>query len=218
MTDQLTLYNLALGHLGQRRLASLSESSDLRRILDEYWSQEVAYCLERRFWNFSYRTVSIDASTTIAPAFDWQYAFEIPDDWIRTRMISAVETFTEPLLNISEQTGCWWANLTPIYVQYNSNDPNYGMNLGAWPASFVDYVSLRLARQSCKRILGAVDGTKLLMGPQGLIKQEEKGYKIASANCAMNEAVGFAPTSKWIRSRRGFLSTGDDPTGPTLVP
>jgi hypothetical protein len=215
MTDKLTLYNMALGYLEQRALASLAENREPRRVLDAYWAQEVAYCLERKFWNFSYRTVSIDASTTLRPSFDWLYAFGIPPDWIRTRMISAVQTFTEPLLAISEQAGAWWANITPIYVQYNSNDPNYGMNIGAWPASFADYVVRRLARQTCKRITGS---TELLLGAQGLIEEEKRAYKIANANCAMNEAVGFAPVSKWIRSRRGFASLGDEPTGPQLVP
>ncbi len=154
MTDKLSVYNLALGHLEQRRLASLSENREPRRVLDDYWEHAVAYCLERKFWNFMYRTVSIEASASVDPAFGYLYAHKIPDDWIRTRRLSAVATLDPPLLQVAEETGYWFTNITPIYVQYNSNNAQYGMDLGAWPESFTDYVSKRLARSACKRIVG----------------------------------------------------------------
>jgi hypothetical protein len=216
MADRLSLYNQALGRLEQRRLASLAEQREPRRVLDDYWDQEVAYCLERELWNFSYRAVQMDALTATVPTFGYLYAFSIPDDWIRTRKLSAVPTFNPPLLQVAEEAGYWYTNLTPIFVQYNSNDPDYGMNLGAWPASFTDYVAARLARQACKRITGS---SELLAGPEGLIKQEDRARRVAAANCAMNEAVGFAPMSGWVRARRGVVTTGgDDPSGGQLTP
>lgn len=221
MTDKLSLYNNALTDgLGERRLGSLTEAREPRRVLDELYAQEVAYCLERKFWNFAYRTVKIDASTTVVPGFGFLYAFKIPDDWIRTRLLAAVPTLDPPLLQVAEETGYWYTNITPIYVQYNSSDPLYGLNLGAWPASFTDYVAKRLARKAASRIPGKAE---LLAGPDGLIKQEERAYKIASANCAMNEAVGFAPQSSWVRARRGFTTQipgpgGDNPSGSGLIP
>lgn len=217
MTDKLALYNNTLaGLLGVRRLESLSVPSEPRRALDDVFAEVVAYCLERKFWNFAYRAVAIDASSIATPLFGFLYVFKIPDDWIRTRLLSAVETFDPPLLQVKEETGYWFASVTPIYVQYNSNHPLYGQNLGAWPASFTDYVSARLARKTCVRITGSA---KPLSGPDGLIKQEERAYKIAAANCAMNEAIGFAPQSSWVRARRGFgRAGGDDPTGGSLIP
>lgn len=215
MTDKLTLYNLALRHLEERKLASLTENREPRRVLDDFYQQEIAYCLERKFWNFAYRTVMIDASTSIVPGFGYLYAFTIPLDWIRTRKLSAVPQLDPPLLDVAEETGYWYTNIAPIYVQYNSNDTLYGLNLGAWPASFTDYVSKRLARVCCKRITGA---TELLKGEDGLINQEERAYKISAANCAMNEAIGFKPMSGWVRSRRMPGLGGDDPTGTSLIP
>lgn len=220
MTDRLSLYNMALGHLQEGRLRDLNENREPRRVLDDFWDQELAYCLERKFWNFAYRAVSIDASTTVAPGFGYLYAFKIPNDWIRTRRLSSVPTFDPPLLQVAEEAGYWYTNIAPLYVQYNSSDPLYGMNLGKWPASFTDYAALRLARKACGRIAAKAD---LLPGPEGLIEQEAKAYKIAAANCAMNEAVGFAPLSGWVRSRRGYGAGlpgpgGDAPTGGSLIP
>jgi hypothetical protein len=216
----LTLYNGALGHLDERPLASLSENREPRRALDTFWNDAVNYCLERKYWNFGYRSVSIDASTTLTPAFGFLFGFKIPADWIRTRRLSAVQTLEPPLIDVAEEAGYWYTNVTPIFVQYNSNNPLYGMNLGAWPQSFAEYVELRLARKACKRVTGSTD---LLKGPDGLIAQEEKAYKVAAANCAMNEAIGFAPQSSWVRARRGAMSGmpgpgGDEPTGGSLIP
>lgn len=217
MTDKLALYNDALGSLQERRLGSLIEAREPKRVLDDLFDQEVAYCLERKFWNFAYRAVQADADASVVPGFGFLFAFKIPDDWIRTRAFSSVPTFDPPLLQMKEEAGYWYTDVTPIYVQYNSSDPLYGLNLGAWPASFADYVSNRLARKAAGRITGKAE---LLGGPDGLIKQEERSYKVAAANCAMNEAVGFAPQSSWVRARRGYgvgRLGGDDPTGGQLI-
>ena len=218
--SQLFIYNKTLGYLGERRISTLTEAREPRRVLDDYWADVTSYCLERKLWNFSYRTVSIDSSTTIIPGFGFLYAFNIPNDWIRTRRISSVTTMDPPLLQMAEEAGFWYTNITPIYVEYNSSDPLYGMNLGAWPQSFADYVALRLAQHACYRITGS---DARLAGPEGLLKREEKAYKVAAANCAMNEAVGFAPQSSWVRARRGMVRGlpspgGDEPTGGGLIP
>ena len=220
MTDKLTVYNEALGHLDERALASLAENREPRRALDAFWTGAVDFCLERKFWNFGYRTVEIDASSTLVPLFGFLYAFRIPNDWIRTRRFSAVPTLDPPLVQMAEETGYWYTNITPIYVQYNSNDPLYGMDLGAWPQSFADYVALHLAVKACKRVTGS---TQILQGPDGLLKREEKAYKVANSICAMNEAIGFAPQPFWVRARRGFSPLlpgpgGDAPTGGSLIP
>lgn len=216
MTNKLTLYNLALGHLDERKLASLQERREPRFVLDDFWNSVVGYCLERKLWNFMLRSVQIDASSTIVPVFGFLNAFKIPDDRIRTVIVSTEPCLDPPLNQYLEETGYWYANFTPLFVKYTSNDPLYGMNLGAWPSSFEDYVSLRLASLSCKRITGS---TELLSGDQGLLKREEKAYKVTAANCAMNEAVGFPPVSTWIKSRTGFqrqLGPGDNPGGSLL--
>lgn len=219
MTTKITVYNDALLLLGERK-TTLTEQREPRRVLDDLWDTVVAYCLERKFWNFSYRSVAIDASTSVVPEFGFLYAFPVPDDRIRTRLISSTPTFDPPLLQFREEAGYWFTNVTPLYVQFNSRDTLYGLNIGAWPASFADYVAHRLATKACARLPAKAE---LLAGPQGLIKREEKAYKVAAANCAMNEAVGFAPQSSWVRSRRGFSSRlpgpgGDNPTGGSLIP
>lgn len=205
MTDKLSLYNEALGFLEERHLASLSENREPRRVLDDYWNSVPLYCLEQGLFRFAKRVVSIDASTTVTPAFGFNNAFRIPDDWIRTVVVSTSPDLDPPLLQYNEETGYWFANATPLYVSYVSSDPLYGMNLGAWPQAFADYVALRLARKAAKRITGSAE---LLAGPGGLINQEDRARRITKANDAMNDPPGMPPVPFWARARRGAFGPG----------
>ena len=110
----------------------------------------------------------------MTPAFGYLFAFKIPDDWIRTRKLAAVPTLDPPLLQMAEETGYWYTNLTPIFVSYVSNDPTYGMNIGMWPEHFVDYVALRLARQACLRIANDKELKASLQ------KDEDRARRVAS--------------------------------------
>ena len=201
MADQLTLYNSALGHLKERALASLSENREPRRVLDAYWQDAVNYCLGQGLWLFAKRTIEATPSTTLLPAFGWVYAFEIPNDWIRTMEMSADNLFTVPLDLVVEETGVWYSNNQPLYVRYVSSHPSYGWNLGLWPETFSEYVAVRLAVKACKRLTR--DDTLFES-----LKKEEKSYRIdARAKDAMNEAVGHRPTGTWVRSRRHSIFT-----------
>lgn len=213
MTDQLSLYNLALLHLGERRIASLNENREPRRVLDDLWPTVRQLCLEEAQWNFFLRTIQIDASGTLTPSFGWKYAFTIPTDWLRTKLVSTVETMTPPLLDFAEETGYWYANFTPLFVSYVSNDALYGQNLGAWTANFTAYVALQLAEYACHRIPGK---TELLEGKNGISGRLNKARIKAKSNDAMDTGPREMPTGTWARSRRGFLRGAPLPGGTTF--
>lgn len=211
MTDKLTLYNLALQHLEERRLGSLNEAREPRRVLDDNYTHSVLYCMGEGLWAFMVRTVQQDASSSLTPAFGFQYAFKLADDWVRTVVVSSTPVLDPPLLQYREEAGYLYANYTPLYYAYVSDDPLYGFNLGAWPEAFTEYVSFVLARKSCKRITGS---SELLKGPDGIQAQEKRARINARSKDAMNLPPGFMPQSTWVRARRGFMSqmpqSGDD--------
>src|SRR5258705_9839844 len=98
MSSQLFIYNEALGHLGERALASLTENREPRRVLDYYFNDVVLYALAQGLWRFARRTAQIDASTTVVPAFGFNNAFGYPTDWIRTQIVSTSPDLDPPLL------------------------------------------------------------------------------------------------------------------------
>ena len=199
MTTKLGIYNDALGLLGERKVASLSEAREPRRVLDDYYDNVIAYCLERGFWNFAMRSVQLDSSASYDPPFGYSYAFEKPTDWVRTFVISANEGFDPPLLSYIDEGGLLYADVDPLFLRYVSNDVAWGLDMSLWTASFSDYVSGRLAVKACKRVTGALPSDELL-------KNEKLTLATARSRDAMDEPPGFPPTGSWVNSRGGGLS------------
>lgn len=199
MTDKLTVYNDALIHLEDRRLASLSEARESRRVLDDLWDGALAYCLASGEWNFAMRSVQADSSASITPTFGYQFAFTKPTDWASTFQVSAGETFEIPLkeYEFNDEAGIWYANVDPLYVKYVSNDPAYGGDLSLWTPLYAEFVSARLAVKGCRRITG---NTSLL---EGLIKLEDKAKKAAQSRDARDETPISPPRGSWVTSRLG---------------
>ncbi len=195
MTSKLDIYNRALQHIGERKLASLTENREPRRALDDQWSSGVGYCLEAALWNFAIRAVEVASSPSVTPTFGFTFAFAKPDDWLRTASLSDNERFDPPLNSYRDEVGYWWADSDPLYVTYVSNDTSYGLDLSRWPESFAEYVAVHLARKICKRI---TNGTSM----HADLRKEEAQCKLSAVSRdAMNEGVKFRPLGTWVRVR-----------------
>lgn len=198
-TTQLELFNKALRHLGERKLASLTENREPCRYLTDEYNETVLLCLRAGLWNFAMRALQIDSDSAIQPEFGYQYAFPKPTDWVRTSLLSSNETFDPPLRYYQDQNGYWLANCDTLYARYVSS--TLGFNLGAWPADFSEYVGVALARTICSRI---TQNDAL----QDRIEQRERLYwKRAQANDAMDQPPTPWPMGTWTTSRirRGAL-------------
>lgn len=197
MASKLGIYNEALGHLEERRITSLSEAREPRRVLDDYWDSNLGYCLEQGFWNFAMRAVQVDSSTSVTPTFGYSYAFAKPSDWVRTFLVASDEDQRSPLLDYKDEPNYWYAEFDPLYISYVSKDAAYGLDLSIWPETFANYVALRLAKQACIRITSSASMKNELM------VYEKRALADARSKDAMNEPPGFAPRGSWVRSRGG---------------
>lgn len=201
MASRLGLYNKALRHLGERKLASLTESREPRRYLDDEYDDCVAYCLEQGLWNFAVRSSEFDASASAETSFGYGYAFERPADWVRTIDLSGDAYFAQPLRRYLDENGFWYADLSSIFARYISNHPDFGLNLAIWPETFVEYVGAELGYRVAYRITQYRE-------LRDDIKKEAKRLRIdARSKDAMNEPAGTPPSGTWVRSRFAGRST-----------
>lgn len=213
MTDRLSLYNGALvEHLGERRLADLSENREPRRVLDDIWDGgAVRYCLEQGYWNFAMRTVRIDYDPSIEPQFGHRRAFDRPDDFVRLAAISADEYFDAPLTAYRDEAGRWFADLDILYVRYVSDDPEYGMDLARWPQTFAQWVQAYLALKACARLTGSK------VDKESLKKDARRLLVDARSKDAMNEGARFLPPGGWTLARTAGSARRRDRHGGVLV-
>lgn len=199
-TTQLGLYNEALRLIGERRLASISENREPRRVLDDIWNDgTVDYCLEQGQWNFAMRAIEITKSVTTIPAFGYTNAFDKPNDFIRTCGVAEDEFFNVPLTRMVEEVGFWFADIDPLYVRYISNASSYGADLTRWPKTFTKYVAAYMASEAVWTLTQSADKQRYILG---ILAQR---LKDARSKDAMNDPTTFMPQGGWTQSRHGSL-------------
>lgn len=208
-TDQLDAYNGALRRLGSRRLASLSEAREPRRVLDDIWNNGalVNYALERGEWNFALRSVQGAYNPAIEPEFGFRRAFDKPSDFRRLAGLSADEYFRIPLtaLEYTDEGGYWLSDHDTLYIRYVSSHVSYGHDSSRWTESFRYYLETCLAFEACERITNS--DTKLQ-----LIERDQRKYLAqAKSTDAMQEGVKFRPPGSWVMSRGRSLLNRSGP-------
>lgn len=198
-TDQLSLYQNALLLCGSESLLDLSEDREPKRKLDQVWADGrlVKWCLEQGDWNHAIRTMELEYNPAIAPDFGYQYAFDKPEDWVRTAAISASDRFDPPLTQYDDEAGYWWSSIDKIYVKIVSNDPDYGFDYSKWPESFTAFVEHTLALRVHKRLTQATTDLAELK------KDAKRALLDARGKDARNQPAVFPPRGRWASARRG---------------
>ena len=196
MTTRLKIYNDALLLAGERSIASLTETTESRRLLDQVWNSDgVLKCLEAGQWFFATRAVQIDYDPDIEPDFGYPRAFTKPTDWVNTMSLCSDEYYQTPLLDYIDESGYWYADLDIIYVKYVSSDEDYGMDLNKWPGSFEEYVAAHFASRIVLKL--SSDPKKLEM----MLKVYEDMKKKAKSAAAMSQPTKLLPPGSWSKAR-----------------
>lgn len=201
MTDKLSIYNGALNVIGERRLANLSENRETRFKLDDIFDNDfLNRVLQMGQWNFAARSAKIPASTTITPTFGYEFAFPKPDDFVRTMRITFDDFFKQPITRYNDESQFWFMNEDIIFVQYVSNDIQFGGDFSLWPFNFTEMAEHYLAYKVAPRLTGLDLSDTALLGKWKLALREAKAVD------GMEAPARFAPQGAWASSRQGFRS------------
>jgi len=211
MPDRLSIYNGALRSVGERKLATLTERVEARRLLDDAWDNDfIDTILQEGMWDFAARAVKLEFLPSMTPSFGFQYAFAKPDDFVRTTALCEDEYFSQPMLRYTHEAGFWYADLDYIYLKYVSNDEQYGNDMSLWPANFTRYA---------EHFLGFLIIPGLTQSDSTEEKQEakyRKALKRARNTDAQEKPARFAPEGSWVKSRRN-RSGGDRGSRTRLI-
>lgn len=197
MPSKLSLYNGALRELGERKLASLSENREPRRVLDSIWDADaVQTLLASGQWNFATNSIELSYSPSVSPDFGYQYAFDKPQNHVRTVAVCEDEYFNSPLLHYQDEGSYWYSDLDTIYVRYVDSGTSFGLDYAKWPPNFTRYSEAWLAARICMSL------TQNATKRDDLERLAEIWLVKAKSTDAMEEATRFLPEGSWARSRR----------------
>lgn len=200
---QLGIYNDALRAIGERKLASLLENTEPRRLLDDHWNRSgvtmgaAIFCLELGLWGFARRSSALTYNSAVQPPFGFAFAFDKPTDWVRTAAVCSDPYFKQTLADTgyADEAAYWFADLKAIYVKYISKDASYGLNLSIWPMSFCELLALYLAKSTCLRLTGSQSLT------ERVDKQWLDAEKKAKGIDGTNQPTAVAPMGTWAGAR-----------------
>jgi len=204
MPSKLSIYNGALTILGERKLADTSENREPRYKMDDVWDNDlIDRVLRMGQWNFAKRTVELQASPSVTPSFGYTYAFDKPEDFIKTMLVCHDEYFNLPITAYSDESQWLFCDQETIYFAYVSNDVQWGGDLSLWPPDFTEMVEHYMAWKAGPRIAG-LDVSEKKLG-----NMWKSWLATAKSSDAMESPAKFAPKGGWARSRSGRRSSGD---------
>ncbi len=135
--SEVAICNSALSKIGADRIVSLTEDTRHGKLCNEQYMKICKALLRAHPWNFAIVRVSLAASTA-TPAFGWDYAYQVPPDFIRALHVGDddFEWQKEGDYILSDETEC--------ELEYIAN-----VSCGMFDASFDEVFAVRLAHAIC---------------------------------------------------------------------
>ena len=125
MASTVGIVNDALAMVGEPRIASLDEGSDVANTCRDLYDTQLEALLRLNAWNFATMRAKL-ARLNDAPAFGYQYAYQLPTGWLRT--ISAHDNDAGyGALDYRAEGRQLLTDAEDVYIRYVGvvDDPNY---------------------------------------------------------------------------------------------
>lgn len=111
--SEVSICSNALLLMGAQTISSFDEDSDRARLASNLWESTRNDVLRSHPWNCCVKRVAL-APDTAAPAFDWDYQFTLPSDYLR--LLSVGEAGSEADFKI--ESGKLLSDENPCYLRY----------------------------------------------------------------------------------------------------
>jgi hypothetical protein len=198
MTTKTDIANGAAVKLGVQRLSTLSDPSELARVVDLVFDRVVRAELRKNAWSFSLTSTSI-GRTTDPTGGQFKAAFILPtdlirlvqfnDDWTVYGLSPVTDGLSQPFL-IEGRT--LLTNDLTVRIRYVRD---LSGNTSLWDPAFVEAVTCRLA----------VEMAATLTKDKQKARDCETAYRMALAEAKRTNGIELPPTerpdSAWVVSR-----------------
>lgn len=127
--SQVSICSNASLMLGGHPINAMDEPTDRARLASNIWPQLRDYVLRAHPWNCAVKRVALPPETT-APAFDWDYQFTLPADYMRA--LSVGEAGAE--VDFKIESGKLLCNQNPALLRYiwRNDEPTTWDDMLVW--------------------------------------------------------------------------------------
>lgn len=196
MTDKVGIVNAAIRLLRGTVISSLTDGTTNANVAADLFDTVRDDVLRSHNWNFATKRQKLARSATV-PAFEFDYGYVLPSDWIRTVSVhdndagTGTVNFREEFLN---DQNVIMASVENLYLRYVARieDPN------RWPADFIKAFVHAMARDMAIPLVNS-----------NTLKEEqktdaEKALRKAKGSDAMGSSPERRPSGSWATSRSGW--------------
>lgn len=155
--DQTKIINMALSRLGVEAISEIGEDTQGARVMNINFNIVRDSFLEDHYWNFSIKRVTL-ASQVTAPNHEYDYAFPLPDDFLRVvRLDYEAEGFSYKWrVEIVNDVKCIVTNVATLKMEYVAEITDYNL----WSRSAIDAFAQRLAAEVAFQLTGSASIAK----------------------------------------------------------
>ena len=206
MASETDIINAGLRRVGEERITSLTDGSKAANVANDIYEQVRDDLLRGHPWNFATKRKKLAQSST-DPVFEFDHAYPLPSDWLRTISVHDNDTGYGALLYRSELItasggGTQQAIITSaddVWLRYVVRITDVNL----MPPDFREAFSLALARDFAIPIASS----------NSLYDRMEKKAKAAKLKAASTDALGAFPERRprgsWAASRGGWRRPRD---------
>ena len=109
----------ALLQLGDRPIDSFDANDDRTRLVANLYEMKRDRVLRLHPWNCAIKRVVLSPESE-APAFEWAYQFQLPDDWLRTLSVGEADSYQDDYVQEGRKILCDTNVLKLRYIWRNT--------------------------------------------------------------------------------------------------
>ena len=186
-SDETTICNLALAHLGQSQIMSLDDESQAARFCKRFYAQTRDEVVQSHQWNFALKRTTLPQLAT-APLSGWALQYELPVDFLRLVQLNGYEWWQrEKRWEIEGRALLTDETTAAVRYLARVEDANFFTPL------FVDALAMKLAARLAKPLTGSASAEADFLG---------RYEKITGPLARRMDAVEGRPKRKpaWVQS------------------
>ncbi len=194
MADKIDVINSALRRIGASRISDPNEPVKNANVARDIYDDILEDLLRSNFWNFATRRIEL-AQLSEVPTFEFDYAYALPSDWLRTVSVHPNGDGYQSIINYKEENvgdqNVILASTEELFMRYIA----LVTDVNLWSADFKQAMILALARDLAIPISSSNE----------LREQMDTAARKALAKARSTDAMGSTPERRprgtWIRNR-----------------